>query len=181
MSGHTISRAPLPPTLTYSDTIDGVLDCRRAPHPISALVRGSTPLQPLRTCASRTTSSSAITLGPPARFCRILISRLIFFFLTGLSTLTMHLEDEGRWIDSKTCRQEGNVGGRATREQRRTTHLGVLAPPDLAHDLVLVLHAPLHNQIIYGHRRIRSRAVSLLPFALAHRSQRRRAPASHAP
>jgi hypothetical protein len=29
-------------------------------------------------------------LGPPHRFCRILISRLIFFFLTGLRILTTH-------------------------------------------------------------------------------------------
>lgn len=42
------------------------------------------------TWESRTTSSRATTLGPPARFCRILISRLIFFFLTGLRTLTTH-------------------------------------------------------------------------------------------
>jgi hypothetical protein len=42
------------------------------------------------TCESRTTSRSATMLGPPARFCRILISRLIFFFLTGLRTLMTH-------------------------------------------------------------------------------------------
>jgi len=42
------------------------------------------------TCESLTTSSKATTFGPPARFWRILISRLIFFFLTGLRTLTTH-------------------------------------------------------------------------------------------
>ena len=66
-------------TLTYSDTIDGVFDW-----------------------ASRTTSNKPMTFGPPARFCRILISLLIFFFFTGLSTLTMHFELEGRCIDSNT-------------------------------------------------------------------------------
>lgn len=42
------------------------------------------------TCESRTTSSNATTFGPPARFWRILISRLIFFFLTGFRTLMTH-------------------------------------------------------------------------------------------
>eukprot|EP01045_Picozoa_sp_COSAG04_P019689 COSAG04_NODE_1938_length_5175_cov_178.678093_4_plen_120_part_00 len=33
---------------------------------------------------SRTMSSRLMMFGPPQRFCRILISRLIFFFFTGL-------------------------------------------------------------------------------------------------
>lgn len=44
-----------------------------------------------------------MTFGPPAKFCKILISRLIFFFLTGLRTLTIHFWLDGRWIDSNTC------------------------------------------------------------------------------
>jgi hypothetical protein len=42
------------------------------------------------TWLSRTTSSRPTMLGPPLRFWRILISRLIFFFLTGLRTLMTH-------------------------------------------------------------------------------------------
>ena len=42
------------------------------------------------TCESRTTSRRATIFGPPAKFCRILISRFIFFFLTGFKTLTTH-------------------------------------------------------------------------------------------
>lgn len=55
-----------------------------------------------RTWGSRTTSRRAITLGPPARFWRILISRLIFFFLTGLSTLMTHLSFETVLTPSNT-------------------------------------------------------------------------------
>ena len=40
--------------------------------------------------------------GPPARFCRILISRLIFFFLTGFKTLMMHFSSLTMLIPSKT-------------------------------------------------------------------------------
>jgi hypothetical protein len=50
--------------LTYSNTRLGVLDS-----------------------GSRTTSSRRMMFGPSARFCKIFISRLIFFFLTGLSIL----------------------------------------------------------------------------------------------
>jgi hypothetical protein len=38
------------------------------------------------TWGSRTTSNKVMMFGPPAKFCRILISRLIFFFLTGFKT-----------------------------------------------------------------------------------------------
>jgi hypothetical protein len=51
---------------------------------------------------SRTTSRRATILGPPARFCNILISRLIFFFLTGLSTLMMHFSSFAMFTPSKT-------------------------------------------------------------------------------
>ena len=43
-----------------------------------------------------------MTLVPPARFWRILISRLIFFFLTGLSTLMTHLSSLTTLTPSKT-------------------------------------------------------------------------------
>ena len=39
---------------------------------------------------SRTMSRSLMMFGPPVRFCRILISRLIFFFFTGLRILITH-------------------------------------------------------------------------------------------
>ena len=42
--------------------------------------------------------------GPPARFCRILISRLIFFFLTGFRTLMMHFSSLTMLMPSKTWR-----------------------------------------------------------------------------
>lgn len=51
---------------------------------------------------SRTTSSNATIFGPPARFCKILISRLIFFFLTGFSTLTIHFSSFAIFMPSKT-------------------------------------------------------------------------------
>ena len=54
---------------TYSKMSDGVFDC-----------------------GSRTMSSRWITLVPPRRFCRILISRLIFFFFTGLRILMITFE-----------------------------------------------------------------------------------------
>ena len=57
-------------------------------------VRGSTqsPTQsePSLTWLSRTTSSRDTMFGPPERFWRILISRFIFFFFTGFSTLMTH-------------------------------------------------------------------------------------------
>lgn len=76
----------------------GVVDALKDERGRLALRQGSvwcpqtlnTQGQPLRTCESRTTSRSATMLGPPDRFCRILISRLIFFFFTGLSTLMTH-------------------------------------------------------------------------------------------
>ena len=40
--------------------------------------------------------------GPPHRFCRILISRLIFFFLTGLRILMTHLALVSSFTPSKT-------------------------------------------------------------------------------
>ena len=43
-----------------------------------------------------TTSKSLMMFGPPHRFCRILISRLIFLFLTGLRILTTHLARKTR-------------------------------------------------------------------------------------
>jgi len=51
---------------------------------------------------SRTTSSKATIFGPPARFCKILISRLIFFFFTGFSTLIIHFSSLAMLIPSKT-------------------------------------------------------------------------------
>jgi hypothetical protein len=53
---------------------------------------------------SRTTSNSATTFGPPARFCKILISRFIFFFLTGFKTLIIHFSSVMTFAPSKTCR-----------------------------------------------------------------------------
>ena len=64
--------------------------------------RGAIPGRSGRTCGSRTTSRSVMTLVPPARFWRILISRLIFFFLTGLSTLMTHLSSLTTLTPSKT-------------------------------------------------------------------------------
>ena len=55
---------------------------------------------------SRTTSSRATTFGPPARFCRILISRLIFFFLTGFKTLMMHFSSVMTFTPSKTWERD---------------------------------------------------------------------------
>jgi hypothetical protein len=78
------------------DVVDVLEDERRGlalhEHDMSALnhIRYTGGIGILFTCESRTTSSNATTLGPPARFCRILISRLIFFFLTGLRTLITH-------------------------------------------------------------------------------------------
>ena len=46
-------------------------------------------------------------LGPPARFWRILISRLIFFFFTGFKTFMMHLSSFTIWMPSKTCDCKG--------------------------------------------------------------------------
>jgi len=40
--------------------------------------------------------------GPPARFCKILISLLIFFFLTGLRTLIMHFSSFTIFTPSNT-------------------------------------------------------------------------------
>lgn len=40
--------------------------------------------------------------SPPAKFCKILISRLIFFFLTGLRTLITHLSSLTMLTPSKT-------------------------------------------------------------------------------
>lgn len=48
--------------------------------------------------------------SPPAKFCRILISRLIFFFLTGLRTLMTHLSSVTTLTPSKTseyCAEDG--------------------------------------------------------------------------
>ena len=41
-------------------------------------------------------------LGPPHSVCRILISRLIFFFLTGLRILITHLEPFAEFTPSNT-------------------------------------------------------------------------------
>ena len=46
----------------------------------------------------RTISSSRMMLVPPARFCRIFISRLIFFFLTGFRILMMTCGEYPRHI-----------------------------------------------------------------------------------
>jgi hypothetical protein len=42
-------------------------------------------------------------LGPPHRFCKILISRLIFFFFTGFRILTQHRDPLTTLTPSKTC------------------------------------------------------------------------------
>ena len=47
-------------------------------------------------------SSSLMMFGPPYRFCKILISRLIFFFFTGFSTLTMHFSPRSAFTPSNT-------------------------------------------------------------------------------
>jgi len=43
-----------------------------------------------------------MTFTPPLRFCRILISRLIFFFFTGLRILTTHFSLLMTLMASKT-------------------------------------------------------------------------------
>ena len=53
-------------------------------------------------CGSRTTSKSLMMFVWPHRFCKILISRLIFFFLTGFKILTTHLQSFATLTPSKT-------------------------------------------------------------------------------
>jgi hypothetical protein len=55
-------------------------------------------------CGSRTTSRRRITLGPPARFCRILISRLICYIVT-------HIPEGEEWV------RRGERGRRGMRDR----------------------------------------------------------------
>ena len=72
------------------------------------------------TAGSLTTSRRAMMFGPPARSMRILISLLIFFFLTGLSTLTTHFWLFGSAIPSNTCTQTNREHARRSREERES-------------------------------------------------------------
>ena len=50
-----------------------------------------------------------MTLVPPLRFSRILISRLIFFFLTGFRVLTTHFSLLVMLIASNTCKKQATI------------------------------------------------------------------------
>lgn len=90
-----------------------------------------------------------MTFVPPARFWRILISRLIFFFLTGLSTLMTHLSSLTTLTPSNTSEYCVRVAEVHRPSVRRAPHRRVhgegreahLAPAHLAHNLVVVLDA----------------------------------------
>lgn len=81
-------------------------------------------------------------LGPPARFWRILISRLIFFFFTGFNTLTMHFSSLTMWMPSKTypCRLSF-----IEYQLVHVTCLGVLSAPNFPDNLIVVLGTPLNS------------------------------------
>eukprot|EP00952_Eustigmatos_sp_NYUAD-ZCMA_P003576 15608-Eustigmatos_ZCMA.PRE.1 len=53
-------------------------------------------------CGSLTMSTSSMMLAPPHRFCRILISLLIFFFLTGFNIFTTQRVPFAALMPSKT-------------------------------------------------------------------------------
>ena len=87
----------------------------------SVLLTYSKMRQGVFDCGSRTMSSRRMMLVPPARFCRILISRLIFFFLTGLRILMITLvpvatctrsssEPDGARVDALLVDQGGADG-----------------------------------------------------------------------
>jgi hypothetical protein len=78
------------PKISVIDIFEDERGCFALHVPSQSPPQSVTRVDIIHTWASLTTSRRATMLGPPAKFCKILISRLIFFFLTGFRTLMTH-------------------------------------------------------------------------------------------